>query len=168
MSADPDCGCPRTPRRYLHYHSRWKAHADSLALEEATGQKLQAKIAALEARGSAASDLADFAWLGAAQGQLFRARRCLSNSYVFAFYMFGTSMFDEISPEQNKLNQNLFEDNQADLEATVEQLSALVEADADAIRDETRLLAVNLTALADTRCANLHQARMRIPIPIRI
>ena len=52
--------------------------------------------------------------------QLFHARRILGYSYVFAFYMFGNDMFrDEVSPAQNAVNQNLFEDQQQQLEGEV-------------------------------------------------
>ena len=52
--------------------------------------------------------------------QLFCARRILGNSYVSAFYFFGNDMFsDEISLEQNDINQSLFEDQQACLESEV-------------------------------------------------
>ena len=55
-----------------------------------------------------------------AQEQLFCARRILGNSYVAAYYFYGNDMFaDEISPEQNELNQNLFEDQQQQLEMEV-------------------------------------------------
>lgn len=52
--------------------------------------------------------------------QLFHARRILGFSYVAAFFMFGGSYFkNEVTPEQNELNQNLFEDQQQQLEAEV-------------------------------------------------
>ena len=52
--------------------------------------------------------------------QLFHARRILGFSYVAAFFMFGSSYFKgEVTPEQNELNQNLFEDQQQQLEAEV-------------------------------------------------
>lgn len=52
--------------------------------------------------------------------QLFEARRILGFSYVFAFFMFGNAMFrDEISPEQNDINKNLFENQQQAMEALV-------------------------------------------------
>ena len=55
-----------------------------------------------------------------AQDQLFHARRILGYSYVFAFFMFGQVMFaDEITPAQNAINQNLFEDQQQQLEQVV-------------------------------------------------
>lgn len=52
--------------------------------------------------------------------QLFEARRILGYTYAFAFYMFGNSIFkEEISPEQNSINQNLFEDQQQQMESLV-------------------------------------------------
>lgn len=58
-----------------------------------------------------------------AQEQLFHARRVLGYSYVYAFYMFGNAMFrEEITPDQNAINQNLFEDQQQQLEAEVGSL----------------------------------------------
>lgn len=58
--------------------------------------------------------------LSQAQEQLFNARRVLGYSYVFAFYMFGNFIYrDEITPEQNAINQNLFEDQQQQLESEV-------------------------------------------------
>ena len=48
---------------------------------------------------------------------------------------------DEVTPEQNKINQNLFEDNQEELERTVEQLSKLIETEAAGITDDTRMQA---------------------------
>lgn len=44
-------------------------------------------------------------------------------SYAFAFFMFGRSMFkDEISDEQNAINQNLFENQQQEMESLVRPL----------------------------------------------
>ena len=55
-----------------------------------------------------------------AQDQLVHARRILGYSYVFAFYMFGQVMFaEEVSAAQNAINQNLFEDQQQQLEHMV-------------------------------------------------
>lgn len=55
-----------------------------------------------------------------AQDQLVHARRILGYSYVFAFSMFGRVMFaDEVTPTQNAINQNLFEDQQQQLEHMV-------------------------------------------------
>ena len=55
-----------------------------------------------------------------AHEQLFCARHIVGNSYVAAYYFFGNELFaDEISPEQNQMNQNLFEDQQQQLEMEV-------------------------------------------------
>lgn len=59
-----------------------------------------------------------------AQDQLMHARRILGYSYVFAFYMFGQVMFvEEVSAAQNAINQNLFEDQQQQLEHVVRSTS---------------------------------------------
>ncbi len=51
----------------------------------------------------------------------------LGYSYVYAYYMFGNDMFkDEISPQQNAINQNLFEDQQQQLESEVPPVLDLV------------------------------------------
>lgn len=76
--------------RWSHYYTRWWAHADSQKLESATAKKLRAKIDLLEERSGGGEG---FAWLLAGQELLFRARRCLSLSYVFAFFAFGGTMF---------------------------------------------------------------------------
>ena len=52
--------------------------------------------------------------------QLFEARKILGFSYVFAFFMFGDVMFkDEITPAQNEINKNLFENQQQAMESLV-------------------------------------------------
>lgn len=61
-----------------------------------------------------------------AQDQLLHARRILGYSYVFAFFMFGQVMFaDEVTPAQNTINQNLFEDQQQMLEQVVRPCSII-------------------------------------------
>ncbi len=53
-----------------------------------------------------------------------RLRYCdLYCSYIFAYYMFGQTMFKEdFTPETNAINQALFEDKQGQLEMEVERL----------------------------------------------
>jgi ariadne-1 len=104
----------------------------------------------------------DYSWLINAQSCLFRARRILAYSYAFAFYMFGNDLFkDDISVEQNAINQNLFEDHQQQLEATVERLAKLVETPFDQVQQEgtdvqaIRMEVVNLTAILETRCKTM-------------
>ena len=52
--------------------------------------------------------------------QLSIARQILSCSYAFAYTMFdGTSFSEDVKPEQNSINQTLFENLQQALEAEV-------------------------------------------------
>jgi Ariadne domain len=52
--------------------------------------------------------------------QICKARQILGYSFVFAYYMFGNDMFQgEITVDQNRTNQDLFEDQQAQLEHEV-------------------------------------------------
>lgn len=57
--------------------------------------------------------------------QLYEARRILGFSYAFAFFMFGDMFKDEITPTQNEINKNLFENQQQAMEALVRQPSSL-------------------------------------------
>ncbi|KAG6544638.1 hypothetical protein Mapa_013943 [Marchantia paleacea] len=149
----------RDLKRYIHYHSRWKGHMDSLKFEEKQREVVQQKIVALEASESLVKD---YSWLTNGLQRLFRARRALSFSFAFAFFMFGNDLFkDDISEEQNEINQNLFEDQQTQLEETVERLSKLVETPLELHTDdihvkEMRMEVINLTALTDTLCKRMY------------
>ncbi len=115
----------RDLKRYIHYHSRWKGHMDSLKFEQKQREVVQEKITALEASEYLVKD---YSWLTNGLQRLFRARRALSYSFALAYFMFGNDLFkDDISVEQNLINQNLFEDQQQQLEETVERLAKLVE-----------------------------------------
>jgi hypothetical protein len=76
--------------------------------------------------------------------------------------MFGNDLFkDDISVEQNLINQNLFEDQQQQLEETVERLAKLVEVPLvlhtnDSHVREMRLQVINLTHLTDTLCRRMY------------
>ncbi|KAL3678073.1 hypothetical protein R1sor_021029 [Riccia sorocarpa] len=149
----------RDLKRYIHYHSRWKGHMDSLKFEEKQREVVQQKIIALEASESLVKD---YSWLTNGLQKLFRARRALSFSFAFAFFMFSNDLFkDDISEEQNEINQNLFEDQQTQLEETVERLSKLVETPLELHTDdqhvkEMRMQVINLTALTDTLCKRMY------------
>jgi len=82
----------------------------------------------------------------------------LGNSYVFAFYMFGDLYQDQVSPDQNLINQNLFEDQQQQLESQVERLSQLLQdLDKKPADSSIRHLVVNCTRSVDTRCSKLYE-----------
>ncbi|GBG68619.1 hypothetical protein CBR_g3160 [Chara braunii] len=150
----------RDLKRYLHYHNFWKGHMDSLKLEEKQKAVVHEKIAKLE---ESESMVKDYTWLTNALQVLFRTRRVLAYSYVFAFYMFGNDLFkDEITREQNNINQNLFEDRQMQLEESVELLSKLVNFPIDLHPDDNRLQAVrmqvvNLVAKTETLCNGMYE-----------
>ena len=139
--------------RYIHYYNMWKGHVDSAEKEHELRLKIEEKILRLEEEKEL---IFDYSWILTALEQLFKSRKVLANSYVFAYYMFGNEMFsDEISEEQNKLNQNLFEDNQEQLISVVERLSDALNTPVEEVGQEHRLLTINLTAMADTRCYHL-------------
>jgi ariadne-1 len=63
-------------KRYLHFHGRWKAHADSGAAEERHRADVAEKVAAAEAapaeqQQQQQAQLRDYSWLTAGQAQLF-------------------------------------------------------------------------------------------------
>ena len=148
----------RDLKRYMHYHLRWQAHMESLKLEAKQRETVQDKIAKLEASESLVKD---YSWLTTGLQRLFRARKALSFSYVFAFFMFGNDLFkDEITPEQNEIYQNLFEDQQQQLEGTIERLSKAIETPFEFNVDDSRLAEVrlhiiNLSTLTDTLCRKM-------------
>lgn len=150
----------RDLKRYIHYHSRWQAHMDSLQLESNQKEVVQGKIAKLEASESLVKD---YSWLTNGLQRLFRARKALSYSYVFAFFMFGDDLFkDEITTEENEIYQNLFEDQQQQLEGTIERLSMAIVTPFEFNVDdsqvaEIRLQVINLSALTDTLCRKMYE-----------
>lgn len=150
----------RDLKRYMHYHSRWQAHIESLKLEAKQKVVVQEKIAKLEASESLVKD---YSWLTVGLQRLFRARRALSYSYPFAFFMFGNDLFkDEITPDESEIYQNLFEDQQQQLEGTIERLSKAIETPFEFNVDdsrvaEIRLLVINLSTLTDTLCRKMYE-----------
>lgn len=152
----------RDLKRYIHYHSRWKGHLDSLKLEQKQEETVKEKITTLEASHC---QVKDYSWLTIGLQRLFRARRALSYSFAFAYFMFGNDLFkDDISEEQNAINQNLFEDQQQKLEETVERLSKLVkvvetpleENTDDSYMQDIRLQVINFTTLTDGLCRRMY------------
>jgi ariadne-1 len=142
----------RDLKRYTHYYSRWKAHNDSLKLEEKQKELLEEKILDLKSKKS-------YRWLTKSLQRLFRARRVLSYSYPFAFHMFGDDILDGIwTTTERELKQNLFEDRQQLLEGTVERLSQIIEGplDEQSLR-ANRSQVIELTILADTYCGKMYE-----------
>lgn len=149
----------RNLKRYLHYLTRYEANLQSGKLEAKLRQDVEAKAEALM---EAHPTMVNFSWLRDALAQLFLARKCMAYSYIFAYYMFGQSMFrEDFSPEANAINQALFEDKQGQLEAEVETLSQLIEnpwpTGSAADMQAHRMAIINLAANIDTRIQKMYE-----------
>lgn len=112
-------------KRYMHYFTRWNGHRDSLnkelANKEATSDFLKKLCDEINTRDY------EYNSLDSAVTVLTSARKVLSNSYAFAFFLCGNDWYsDEIHPDQTSLNQALFEDMQQQFEGEVERLSSLL------------------------------------------
>lgn len=106
------------------------------------------------------SKLRDFSWVTNGLYRLFRSRRVLSYSYPFAFYMFGDDLFkDEMTDKEREIKQNLFEDQQQQLEANVEKLSKFVEEPFDQFAEDKvmqiRMQVINLSVITDNLCKKM-------------
>ncbi|KAI3465019.1 hypothetical protein Pfo_021682 [Paulownia fortunei] len=144
--------------RYTHYYNRYKAHMDSLKAEENLKEKLQQKTAALESRELEAKD---YSWVSNGFYRLTRSRKILLYSYPFAYFMFGDELFkNEMSSEEKTIKQNLFEDQQQQLETNIEKLSMFLEEPfAEYPEDkvlEIRMKTITLSAVTDNLCGKLY------------
>ncbi|CAI9781918.1 unnamed protein product [Fraxinus pennsylvanica] len=144
--------------RYMHYHNRYKAHTDSFQQESRLRETMREKVLNLEARDS---KLRDFSWVTNGLYRLFRSRRALSYSYPFAFYMFGDDLFkDEMTKKDREIKQNLFEDQQQQLESNIEKLSKFIEEPFDGYPDEQvmqiRMQVINLSVITDSLCKKMY------------
>ncbi|XP_020095693.1 probable E3 ubiquitin-protein ligase ARI2 isoform X3 [Ananas comosus] len=145
--------------RYMHYHNRYKAHIDSLKQETNLKETIQGKISISENKES---KIKDYSWVTNGLNRLFWSRRVLAYSYPFAFYMFGDELFkDEMTPQEREMKQNLFEDQQQQLEANVERLSSYLEKDFQDFSDDlvmdTMSRVINLSNVVDRLCKQMYQ-----------
>lgn len=143
--------------RYMHYHNMYKAHTDSFKQESTLRETIREKVENLEKRDPSARD---FTWVTNGLYRLFRSRRSLSYSYPFAFYMFGDELFKgEMTEEEREIKQNLFEDQQQQLEANVEKLSKCIEEPFDQFPEEQvmdiRMQVINLCVITDNLCKKM-------------
>ncbi|CAH0561922.1 unnamed protein product [Brassicogethes aeneus] len=100
-------------KKYLHYYERWENHSKSLKLEEQTLEKLRSRINQKVMSGL--GTWIDWQYLFSAAGLLAKCRYTLQYTYPFAYYM---------DPGPRK---ELFEYQQAQLEAEIENLSWKIE-----------------------------------------
>lgn len=102
--------------RYTFYLDRYLGHSKSLKLESKLNAKVSSKMNALQENQVSWIDVQ---FLKRAVEVLFKCRQHLLYTYCFAFYL-------------EKCNQTtIFEDNQADLQQTVEELSEILEKDVE-------------------------------------
>uniref|UniRef100_A0A7N0T0Z0 RBR-type E3 ubiquitin transferase n=1 Tax=Kalanchoe fedtschenkoi TaxID=63787 RepID=A0A7N0T0Z0_KALFE len=146
--------------RYLHYSSRYKAHQDSLKLENTLTYALKKKSSALES--TEPNQVRDFSWLATGLHRLFRSRQVLSYSYPFAYFMFGDDLFKgEMGKEEREIKQRLFEDQQQQFEENVERLSHLLNRPFDQYDEgkvsELRMQIVEYSALTDSLCRKMYE-----------
>ncbi|KAL0314751.1 UNVERIFIED_CONTAM: putative E3 ubiquitin-protein ligase ARI2 [Sesamum angustifolium] len=93
--------------------------------------------------------------------KLTRSRKILLHSYAFAYFMFGDELFkDEMSSQEKTIKQNLFEDQQQQLETNVERLSMFLE-EQFAKYPKNRILelrtkVITLSAVTDKLCKKLY------------
>lgn len=99
--------------RYLHYYNRYRNHQQSLALDSETFANMQAKMRELQ--DSKGMSWIEVQFLSQAFEVLRKSRQTLTWTYAFAFYL------------QKTHESMIFENNQADLELSVEHLSELFE-----------------------------------------
>lgn len=100
-------------KKYLHYYERWENHSKSLKLEAETLEKIKSRINAKVMNSS--GTWIDWQYLVDAAGLLAKCRYTLQYTYPFAYYM-------EPGPRKE-----LFEYQQAQLEAEIENLSWKIE-----------------------------------------
>ncbi|XP_058214032.1 probable E3 ubiquitin-protein ligase ARI2 isoform X3 [Rhododendron vialii] len=145
--------------RYMHYHSRYKAHIDSFKRECKLKGTLKKKVVNL---GKMDSQIRDFRWVKNGLYRLSISRRVLTYSYAFAYIMFGDELFkDEMTKEEREIKQRLFEDQQQQLEANVEKLSNFLEVPFDQFTEdkvmEIRMQVINLSVITDNRCKKMYE-----------
>jgi len=100
-------------KKYLHYFERWENHSRSLKLEAVTLEKIKNRITEKVMSGS--GTWIDWQYLFDSTKLLAKCRYTLQYTYPYAYYM-------EQSPRKQ-----LFEYQQAQLEAEIENLSWKIE-----------------------------------------
>ncbi|XP_028139818.1 potential E3 ubiquitin-protein ligase ariadne-2 [Diabrotica virgifera virgifera] len=100
-------------KKYLHYYERWENHSKSLKLEEQTLEKMRFRINQKVMSGL--GTWIDWQYLFTAASLLAKCRYTLQYTYPYAYYM------------ESGSRKELFEYQQAQLEAEIENLSWKIE-----------------------------------------
>ncbi len=107
-------------QRYIHYWTRFHNHQQSLNSEKKLCEEVNTKMEELQQRNMT---WVEVQFLKTASNILCKCRQTLLYTYPFAYYLL-------------KSNQSqIFEDNQSDLEVTVEKLSENLERDLSEVTD---------------------------------
>ncbi|KAJ8541043.1 hypothetical protein K7X08_001859 [Anisodus acutangulus] len=146
--------------RLTHYYRCFKAHIDSLKIEASESKpKILDKVRSLEAKEFL--QLKDFSWAMSGFYRLALSRRVVANSYPFAYYYFGDLFANEITKEEKGIKQNLFEDQQQQLETNIERLSMCLEEPfanyPEVMLMETRMKIITLSTVSDDLCKKLYE-----------
>jgi ariadne-1 len=146
----------RNLKRFLHFYTRYEAHLNSSRLEEQLQASLDKKIACMM-NDSSGSRLPNYAWLHEAFEQLCLARKIMSFSYVFAYFIFGphATFFSSTVPLPSM--QALFEDKQGQLEIEVERLADILEKTPATNMPEKRFAVINLTSGINRRIIKMYE-----------
>jgi ariadne-1 len=126
--------------RYLHYYERYLSHDAASKMESQIKDKAYQKMSELESGHSTRTEVQ---FIERASDMLLHCHTTLKWSYVYAYNL----------PEDGA-QKHLFNYLQQELEKTTEKLAELLEAPSS-IMPLKRLEAVDLTALAQTKRANL-------------
>ncbi|KAL6209040.1 hypothetical protein ACLB2K_019983 [Fragaria x ananassa] len=144
--------------RYNHYFNRYQVHKVSLKVEATLKQTVQTKIYDLQENLSSAED---YNWIIKALDRLFRSRRIVMCSYPFAYHMFGDLLKEEMTKKQRMIKQNLFEDQQQHLEASMEKLSMFTQEPFEEYSEkklsELKRRMMDLSTLVDNLCLKLFE-----------
>lgn len=154
----------RQLERYTHYCNRFKIHEDSYKeQQQKLGPAIKERVKQLESDHlKRPRTIRDGSWLIQAHQRLLRSRQVLSRSYSFAYYMFGGELRTHPAEKSNLTPaQNLFENQQEQLERHVEQLSKVLTRDVPALTNQEILLvkqeAVNLAKIIGTLCGGMYK-----------
>ncbi|KAL7048932.1 hypothetical protein ACKWTF_003534 [Chironomus riparius] len=104
-------------KKYLHYYERWENHSKSLQLEQQTLERLKNRINEKVMKGLNSTWI-DWQYLFTAATLLAKCRYTLQYTYPFAYYA---------SMDPTSSRKDLFEYQQAQLEAEIENLSWKIE-----------------------------------------
>nr|CAD1837294.1 unnamed protein product [Ananas comosus var. bracteatus] len=140
--------------RHMHYYNRYNAHTESFMLERELEKTISGRISNLGKE--------DDSWITNGLNTLFRSRSILSYSYPFAYCMFGEELFkDEMNPRERQIKQNLFEDQQQQLESNVERLSSFLGKGDFDFSDDTIMKArtnvITLSSIVDGLCKKIYE-----------